>query len=468
MIYEQEKLEKVLSVLRTPKELRSEEDLGLLWPLMTCIPAIQALHSDIRSELLGNLVLLTVETGQEIRLEEGDAMVLLEGSGKLWGLRSAGRDNEKKTGKRELETEEDLGRVRAGDYVGKEARQGVVLTALRPISPLSLCSLPAAQLLALQHQSYLLSLQDKLLFLRSLPLFSGWSKSLLSKLSAHMQVCNYRKGEVIYRETDPVREVYFLVEGEVMISKSFGVVLDAMELRKLNSHSPKREPLLSPLICEGKVCIKQAKELFGDEEDSKSGLRAATSTCISAKATCYSIPKTEFSRKVGNPATLAFLSHRKRLEKEWVKTRLRSLHNAERLKLQSFFDFEQKDCDFKADISGKQAFKHRKACSTPKPKAIYREESRSRSIFLTADTSTAATPEPKVRETAQVSGNGPERRLSTLSPLRDISPGGSGPGVTVLESPVKGKICPVQGSSPFLPRLLRPHHFPARPSLSKA
>ena len=421
--------------------------------------------------MLSNLVLLTVEVGQEMRLEEGDAMVLLEGSGRLWGLRSAGRGTEREAGKRELETEEDLGRVKPGDCV---ERLGVGFTALRPHSPLSLCCLPAAQLLALQHQSYLLCLQDKLLFLRTLPLFSGWSKSLLSKLCSQLQVRNYRKGEVIYRETDPAREVFFLVEGEVVISKSFGLVLDAAEMFRLQSRSPKRGSPTSPLTREGKVCIKQAKELFGDEEDPISGLCTTTSTCISPKVTCYSISKAEFARKVGNPATLAFLTQRKRLERDWVKGRLRSLHNAERLKLQSFFELEQKNSDFKADCNEKFAFKHRNASSTPKPKSFCREESRSRSIFLTADTSTAATFEPNVRETGKNSGNGPER----LSPLRDMSPIWSGKGFIALESPVMGgkrhakesevSISPIAGSSPFLPRLLRPRHFRLRQLPSKA
>ena len=467
MIYEQEGLEKVLSILKTPKDHRTEEDLSRLWPLVAHIPAIQAIHREFRPEILRNLVFRSVEreaVGQEIRLEEGDIVVLLEGRGKLLGLRSAGRGKEKEEGNRE-----EVGSVQPGDYLMKEDRGVYTINALQSCTPMTLCCLASEALFSMQHQSYLLSIQDKLTFLRSLPLFSGWSKSLLSKLSAHLQVRDYRKGQVIYRESDPAREVFFLVQGEVIISKAFGVLLDMKELMKLQSRSPKRENLASPLKCEGKVCVKQAKELFGDEEDAETGLRTATSTCISPKVLCYSISKAEFTRKVGNPATLAFLSQRKRLEKEWVKSRLESLYNAERLKLQSLLEItHEKDISRDNLSSGVVAFRHTKACSTPKPKATYKEESRSKSIFLTADTSATATPELRVGE---IEGNKRERRISTLSPLRDMSPERYGKAVGGMESPViagkRGKegevpISPGQYCSPFV----RPRRFSLRQRIS--
>lgn len=467
MIYEQEGLEKVFSILKTPKDHRTEEDLRLLWPLVAHIPAIQAIHRELQPDILRNLVFQRVEreaVGQEMRLEEGDIVVLLEGRGKALGLRSAGRGNEKEEGNRE-----EVGSVQPGDYLMKEDRGGHAITALQSCTTMTLCCLASEVLLAKQHQSYLLSIQDKLLFLRSLPLFSGWSKSLLSKLSAHLQVRNYRKGQVIYRETDPAREVFFLVEGEVIISKAFGVLVDTKELIKLQSRSPKRETLASPLKYEGKVCIKQAKELFGDEEDPGTGLRTATSTCISPKAQCYSISKAEFTRKVGNPATLAFLTQRKKLEKEWVKSRLASLYNAERLKLQSLLEIAQeKDISRDKFSSGVVAFRHKNTSSTPKPKAIWKEESRSRSIFLTADTSATATPELRIGE---AEGNKRERRVSTLSPLRDMSPERYGKAVGGMESPgIGGKrgkegevpISPAQCCSPFL----RPRRLSLRQRIS--
>jgi hypothetical protein len=80
---------------------------------------------------------------------------------------------------------------------------------------------------------------------------------------------------------------------------------------------------------------------------------------------------------------------------------------------------QEKDISRDKFSSGVVAFRQKKASSTPKPKAIWKEESRSRSIFLTADTSATATPELRIGETE---GNKRERRVSTLSPLRDMSP----------------------------------------------
>jgi CRP-like cAMP-binding protein len=60
---------------------------------------------------------------------------------------------------------------------------------------------------------------DKKEFIKSIEIFRNFSDKAIEKLTEIMLLCNYNKGEVIFREGDQAEELFIIVSGEVVITK---------------------------------------------------------------------------------------------------------------------------------------------------------------------------------------------------------------------------------------------------------
>lgn len=67
----------------------------------------------------------------------------------------------------------------------------------------------------------MLSITDKMLFLRGVSLFSSMSLEQLRVLSMHLQHQHLLSGEVIFAEGDFRQEIYMIVSGEIAIVKDY-------------------------------------------------------------------------------------------------------------------------------------------------------------------------------------------------------------------------------------------------------
>lgn len=120
-------------------------------------------------------------------------------------------------------------------------------------------------------------LNDKISFLLSIPIFSQWSQTMMSKGSYYFNERNYIKGEFVYREGDAAGEVYIVVEGEFMVGDSqFSKVA-----KSTYGHNTERATEWCPQV---HLFIKGRKEMFGDTEVVEDTCRETTCRCHSKTA----------------------------------------------------------------------------------------------------------------------------------------------------------------------------------------
>ena len=213
-------------------------------------------------------------------------------------------------------------RLIAGDSFGETGWEASYFhcVELCTLATLSSSELGTIQQAWAQHQTL-----EKVAFFRSLPMFAGWSKSLLAKLCIYVKEKRFTRNQLIYREGDPAAEVFFLVSGEVLVTAKLEFPSNEPISRSLSPRKG-RTPAL-----QGKVCVKQSRELFGDEEGA---VRPTSCVCASNTALCYVMPRLDFEKRVMHPSTLHFLSAKREALDAWQRGRLLSLRNAETLKTQ--------------------------------------------------------------------------------------------------------------------------------------
>jgi len=74
-----------------------------------------------------------------------------------------------------------------------------------------------------------LSTVEKVLFLKSVGIFSHAAIEELGRIATLMQEVRFETGETIYREGNPIDAVYVILRGRVAVQSSEGVVREAGE-----------------------------------------------------------------------------------------------------------------------------------------------------------------------------------------------------------------------------------------------
>lgn len=161
-------------------------------------------------------------------------------------------------------------------------------------------------------------LNEKLIILRDIPAFEGWSRVGLSKLIYYLIERQYRRSNILYREGDPANEAYIVLEGEFKLTKSCKL-------------SPKSSELPSNLQLQ--VAIKGPKEVFGEAELLRDQSRTMTCECVSTTGQVWVISKGDFVKRMQNAETLNFLHRREERDKRWIAKRVETLVSLEGLKI---------------------------------------------------------------------------------------------------------------------------------------
>ena len=166
-------------------------------------------------------------------------------------------------------------------------------------------------------------------FLKSLPIFAGFTKGSLTKLTYNFKEKEFTKGQVVYREGDPINEVYLVTEGEFLFQKRIIVedgrkkkalfsehYTDSVEMIKFRSKA-----LNKKLVQIGKIAKMGAGELFGVEE--KDGpIRKFTCVCNSSKAKVLCILKNDFYRRIKGEDTLQYIQDKIDLKDKEINSRI--------------------------------------------------------------------------------------------------------------------------------------------------
>lgn len=64
------------------------------------------------------------------------------------------------------------------------------------------------------------ALNDKINFLRTIPVFALLTRNSLAKITCSLVKCNINKGAYLYRENDVANSVIIVINGEFEVSKT--------------------------------------------------------------------------------------------------------------------------------------------------------------------------------------------------------------------------------------------------------
>ena len=142
---------------------------------------------------------------------------------------------------------------------------------------------------------------SKIRYLQSLNYFSGWSKSALTKISLYFHNALYQRNQFIYYEGQPVREIFFIKEGEMLITKKCradeSVISPLPE--KSRAVNKNRKILLKNKVL--KLCYKGKNESTGAYEVINSRTtRIFSCMCDSTTAEVFYISKEHFFSRIPN------------------------------------------------------------------------------------------------------------------------------------------------------------------------
>lgn len=166
-------------------------------------------------------------------------------------------------------------------------------------------------------------------FLKSLPIFGSITKGSLAKLTYNFKEKEFIKGQVVYKEGDPIIEVFLVTEGEFLFQKRILVedgrkknaiynehYTDTIEVIKFRSKA-----LNKKLVQIGNIAKIGPGELFGVEEKDES-LRKFSCICNSAKAKVLCILKADFYRRVKGEDTLNYIQEKIDLKEKEINSRI--------------------------------------------------------------------------------------------------------------------------------------------------
>jgi CRP-like cAMP-binding protein len=152
-------------------------------------------------------------------------------------------------------------------------------------------------------------------FLKSLPLFAGWSLSTLFRLNYLFVLVKFKRGQKVFTEGDNAEFVYIVKKGEFEISKD--ILLKTPVHVVIGHHGrPLKPTKKAPAHLQGKMSIVTVGEIVGDDDVLCRETYSKTCTCYSTSAEVLQIPAGEFKRRIRSEDSLNILA-----EKQAFRTR---------------------------------------------------------------------------------------------------------------------------------------------------
>jgi CRP-like cAMP-binding protein len=143
----------------------------------------------------------------------------------------------------------------------------------------------------------------KIRFLQSLPYFSSWSQSAITKISLYFNQLNFQRNQYMFIEGQEAKEIFFIREGEFLITKQHKINTCPTPTSMQSAPSPNvglnKGRKLASKSTSLKLCLKGKSESFGGYE-LLNGLntRQFSSICYSASAEVYSIQREHFFNRI--------------------------------------------------------------------------------------------------------------------------------------------------------------------------
>lgn len=175
------------------------------------------------------------------------------------------------------------------------------------------------------------ALKEKINFLENLPVFKGYSRGLVSRLSYYFQEIKYKKGEIVYKARSEANKIYFVNNGEFKLSQNIEnkrkqIIFNSLDnsifsLRANNSRTISRG-------FEVQCSIKGKNEIIGHEEYiSDQKYYKETCICHSNTGILFAITSEDFKTRINILDSLNFLKSITKRDADIQK----SLINAEKI-----------------------------------------------------------------------------------------------------------------------------------------
>lgn len=150
-------------------------------------------------------------------------------------------------------------------------------------------------------------------FLQSLPLFQRLNKLSLSKLIYNIREKSYQRGQFIFYEGDPAKEIFIIHEGECKLRKNIVKPGSSCSIRKVQytrMHTAKR-------ICKGSI--------VGEDDVIRKNPHSYSCICASDFVSLYIIPAADFFIRITAEQPLKYLKQtskeKKRFLDNWTSNR---------------------------------------------------------------------------------------------------------------------------------------------------
>lgn len=178
---------------------------------------------------------------------------------------------------------------------------------------------------------------EKIEFLKSLEIFKSWGRKAVKKAAKAFEKIEYRKGAIVYKESDVPDNIYLVKEGEFKLTQDYVVGFDNKEKKyEFGSSKLFKYSNIKPLAKRAnlQIILKQKGEIFGHNEFmSKIAKREFSALCNSNHAIVYVISEKEFFKKFNHPETLRILEEQNSLFSVWKSNRLINLKSIESFKV---------------------------------------------------------------------------------------------------------------------------------------
>lgn len=174
---------------------------------------------------------------------------------------------------------------------------------------------------------------EKIEFIRNMEAFKNWTKIAVQKLSYFFKTQNYRKGNIVYKETDPATDIYIIKEGEFLFTQKFKVEAGEKNEGEIFGQLTKKVPKKVFRKKVLKIVVKQKGEIFGyDEIMQELDTRQFTCTCLSNTGELLVISDKNLAKKIVRPETLKYIEDSYTGLKHWVNNRVDTLRQTEVVK----------------------------------------------------------------------------------------------------------------------------------------
>ena len=164
-----------------------------------------------------------------------------------------------------------------------------------------------------------IKLRDSVVFLKSIPLFSGWTKYHLERFYLFFRRRVYAKDAVVFRQGELSDNVFIVHTGEFKLTKK---VSHSGSTQYFVRNNKRLNAVPKPMVCtHSTVAVLGTREIIGDEEAKSGAPMAFTCICTSSSGQLLVISRADFLTNIKDEDSLRILDSCKVL-KQRIRSRV--------------------------------------------------------------------------------------------------------------------------------------------------